>query len=173
MSLWLNASIASSLLIKLGMLGATAALVFWIGWPTSQEDLPGAPGQPPAISGAANPAAAESLAAAAKPVAEPRPSVGQAPAPAKGRTRVDLNRATALELQTLPGIGAVLAQRIVAHRQTRGSFHSVEELLEVKGIGQKRLERLRPLLTAGASERRPPVASGEGPGTAGPGKTKL
>jgi len=166
-------SASESLLIKLGMLAGTAVLVWWIGWPTTEEDLPDGPGQPPAISGATNPAAAESVAAAAKHVAEPRPSVGQAPAPAKGRARVDLNRATVLELQTLPGIGEVLAKRIDDRRQTRGSFHSVEELLEVKGIGQKRLERLRPLLTIGKRDPRPPADSRERVETDTSGKTKL
>lgn len=57
---------------------------------------------------------------------------------------LDLNRATAEQLEALPGIGPVLAQRIVEYRQQVGRFHSVDDLLEVHGIGPKRLERIRP-----------------------------
>ena len=57
---------------------------------------------------------------------------------------VDLNRATARELEKLPGVGPVLAGRIVAHRQRYGPFRQPEELLAVRGIGPRLLERLRP-----------------------------
>jgi len=56
---------------------------------------------------------------------------------------LDLNTATLEQLQTLPGVGPVLAQRIVDLRTERGVFSSVEELLEVKGIGAATLEQLR------------------------------
>lgn len=57
--------------------------------------------------------------------------------------KLDLNRATAEELESLPGVGPVLAERILAYRQETGDFGSVEELLQVNGIGQARLEGLR------------------------------
>jgi competence protein ComEA len=57
---------------------------------------------------------------------------------------IDLNTATAEQLEAIPGIGPVLAQRIIEYRQTRGRFQSVDELLEVRGIGSKRLENMRP-----------------------------
>ena len=60
---------------------------------------------------------------------------------------LDLNRATAQELTTLPGIGEVLAQRIVDYREAHGSFQSVEELIAVEGIGEGKLEKLRELVT--------------------------
>jgi competence protein ComEA len=60
---------------------------------------------------------------------------------------VDLNRATAQELEALPGIGAARAQAIVAERKRRGGFKSVDELVEVKGIGPANLEKLRPFLS--------------------------
>lgn len=60
--------------------------------------------------------------------------------------RLDLNRAGAVELDALPGIGPVLAGRIVAHRLEHGPFRSVEELRMVRGIGPALLERLRPRL---------------------------
>ncbi|MEN3001007.1 MAG: helix-hairpin-helix domain-containing protein [Armatimonadota bacterium] len=63
------------------------------------------------------------------------------------RFPLDLNRATAEELEALPGIGPVLAARIVEYRQQRGRFQSVDELLDVHGIGPKRLEQIRPYVT--------------------------
>ncbi|MCS6918996.1 MAG: helix-hairpin-helix domain-containing protein [Fimbriimonadales bacterium] len=60
------------------------------------------------------------------------------------RFPIDLNTATAEQLEAIPGIGPTLAQRIVDYRRANGRFHSVEELLEVQGIGQKRLENMRP-----------------------------
>lgn len=59
---------------------------------------------------------------------------------------VNVNRASAEELERLPGIGPVLAERILEFRRQRGRFSSVEELLEVRGIGHKKLEELRPYL---------------------------
>jgi competence ComEA-like helix-hairpin-helix protein len=59
---------------------------------------------------------------------------------------VDINRATAAELQNLPGIGPVLSQRIVAERQKQ-PFETVEDLLRVAGIGRKNFQRLRPYVT--------------------------
>jgi competence protein ComEA len=58
--------------------------------------------------------------------------------------RIDLNRATADELEGLPGVGPSRAAAILALRRDRGRLHRLEELLEVPGIGDKTLERLRP-----------------------------
>ena len=60
--------------------------------------------------------------------------------------RVPINTAPASELQKLPGIGPRLAERIIAFRNQSGGFATVEQLLEVKGIGPARLDRLRPLV---------------------------
>ena len=60
------------------------------------------------------------------------------------RATLDLNRAGAGELDALPGIGPVLAARIVEHRRVHGPFRSPDELLAVRGIGPRLLERLRP-----------------------------
>lgn len=60
---------------------------------------------------------------------------------------VNLNTASAAELETLPGIGPALAGRIIDHRAAIGRFRSVDELDDVSGIGPATLQRLRPLVT--------------------------
>jgi competence protein ComEA len=59
---------------------------------------------------------------------------------------VAINRATAAELETLPGVGPVLAARIVAHREQNGPFTEVEDLLQVSGIGESKLAAIRDLI---------------------------
>ena len=61
---------------------------------------------------------------------------------------LNINTASAEELQTLPNIGAQMAQRIVDYREQYGEFASVEDLQKVKGIGAKTLEKLRPFVDA-------------------------
>ncbi len=65
---------------------------------------------------------------------------------------VNLNTATKEELQTLPGVGPAVAQRIVEYRTKCGPFKSVDELLEIKGIGPKKLEKIKPLVTLEAGK---------------------
>ena len=61
---------------------------------------------------------------------------------------LNINTASAEELQTLPNIGVQMAQRIVDYREQYGEFASVEDLQKVKGIGAKTLEKLRPFVDA-------------------------
>ena len=59
---------------------------------------------------------------------------------------LDLNRATAAELELIPGVGPVIAGRIVEYREAIGGYGELEQLLEVKGIGGKMLGRIAPYL---------------------------
>lgn len=63
--------------------------------------------------------------------------------------RLDINTATAEELTMLPGIGEVLAQRIVEYRTSNGRFQSKNELLNVKGIGNAKLNAISDYITVG------------------------
>jgi len=63
---------------------------------------------------------------------------------------VNLNTATVEELDALPGIGPTYARRIIEYRETHGSFQSIEEIMQVKGIGQATFEKIKDLITTGA-----------------------
>ena len=60
---------------------------------------------------------------------------------------VDINSASKEDLITLPGIGQVLADRILEYRESEGGFESVEELQKVKGISKKKFQKLKPYVT--------------------------
>ena len=85
-----------------------------------------------------------------------RSSKAPGTAPAKGIAApafVDLDRATAAEIEALPGIGPALAARIVAHRDSAGPFGSMDAFCEVRGIGQSTASRLSPLVTFSGAQR--------------------
>ena len=69
-----------------------------------------------------------------------------------GTELVDINAADEALLQTLPGIGPALAERIVAYREAKGGFHYLYELTNVKGIGSSTYEGLRDRITLGREE---------------------
>ncbi|MFE7591061.1 helix-hairpin-helix domain-containing protein [Kitasatospora sp. NPDC057512] len=80
----------------------------------------------------------------------PGPVVGSGSGPpgaAAPRPPVSLNRATLEQLDSLPGVGPTLAQRILAYRTSHGSFRSLDQLRQVSGIGARTYAELRPLLT--------------------------
>lgn len=70
-------------------------------------------------------------------------------------TMVNLNTATMEQLEALPGIGRSTAQRILEQRQKSGGFKKIEELMNVKGIGEKSFLKLKPLITVGAKGDKP------------------
>jgi competence protein ComEA len=84
-------------------------------------------------AGAAAPALAAAPAAPKAAASEARP--------------VDLNSADSAALESVPGIGKSLSQRILAFREKNGPFQSVDDLLKVQGVGEKSIQKLRPYLT--------------------------
>ena len=64
-------------------------------------------------------------------------------------SQVDINTASVEELMTVPGIGQVIAQRIVEFRDKNGPYKSIDDLLKVQGIGEKSLARIREHLSVG------------------------
>lgn len=76
-------------------------------------------------------------------LAQPAPAA----ADATPRAKINLNTATLQELDTLPGIGPVLAQRILDYRRAHGSFQSVDELKQVRGIGDALYEEIQAMVT--------------------------
>jgi competence protein ComEA len=58
--------------------------------------------------------------------------------------KIDLNRATAEQLEEIPGIGPALARRIVEFRDKEGPFRRIEDLMKVRGIGEKSFQKMRP-----------------------------
>ena len=67
---------------------------------------------------------------------------------------LNLNTATAAQLEALPGVGAATAKLIIEHRQKNGGFKKVEELMNIKGIGEKSFLKLKPLVTVAAPKTR-------------------
>jgi len=140
-----------SLLLKLGMFAATLSVVFWIGWTL------------PNSFNRAHDLAAQSLEGSESDDVSGRERGAElTPAPVafvpnqpttvtipklSHRDLLDLTRATEEDFDALPGIGPRLAERIMAYRQSVGAFHSLDELRQVKGIGIKKFERIRSLIT--------------------------
>ena len=75
------------------------------------------------------------------------------PEPPKEPALVDINTATLDELQTLSGIGPVIAQRIIDYRTENGAFTSIDDLLNVKGIGEATLNKFRDRVTVSVPEK--------------------
>ena len=108
-----------------------------------------APAQIQPNGGTANAGQSNAANGASQGGTQPQPARTLTPAGSaqKGSTPVNINTATAEELQSLPRIGPAMAQRIIAWREAHGGFRSVDELDAVPGIGPSMLENLRPLVT--------------------------
>ena len=72
---------------------------------------------------------------------------------------INLNTATSEELQQVPGIGPATAEKILLMRKSYGSFKSVDDLLAIKGLGKKRLEKMRKYLTVSKLASGKPLAN--------------
>jgi len=135
-----------SLFLKLGMLAVTIGVVLWAG-SVRQPSV-----QPPGLSTQGEATQVVDLSSHIEPH---QAGVTQALVKAARLHElglVDLNRATADELEALPGIGAVLAQRVIAFRESSGRFRTVDDLRGVKGIGAKKFDRLKSLVTVSTGE---------------------
>lgn len=78
------------------------------------------------------------------------PIAQEKPAPVSAAAPLNLNTATLEQLDALPGIGRSTAQRILEHREKNGAFKKIEELMNVKGIGEKAFLKIKPLITVSA-----------------------
>lgn len=141
------------------VLGIGVGFVYWAGWPqpamtiypmpsTRESGIPasntvssGSPGQTLEVARQISSGGREAVDLLYDVADEQKIQPGEATA-----FLVDLNEGTSAELEQLPGIGAVLAGRIVAHRTAHGAFRRVEDLMLVPGIGKKRFQQLRPLV---------------------------
>ena len=150
-----------SLLIKVAMLGVTLGSLIWIGsvTPVRQVSPPHIQAAPVAVSSLSTRPATDRAApadapssAVGMPEASNSPVASSVTSPTSPSSdigtpdslrRVDLNRATASDLEALPGIGPKLAHRVIEHRTSHGPFKRVEDLRQVKGIGHKKFDRLR------------------------------
>ncbi len=103
-------------------------------------------------------AAAMMLGTAYAGQAKPETRARQSGAKAAETAIVNLNTATAAQLQTLAGVGAATADRILEYRQKNGGFKKIEELMNVKGIGEKKFLKIKDRLTVGAAPAAKPAA---------------
>ncbi|HEX6727767.1 MAG TPA: helix-hairpin-helix domain-containing protein [Nitrospira sp.] len=146
-----------SLLLKLGMLSLTIGVVFWARW-SPQPPVQGIPSGTEKQVVASQATELEERdrrsAGSSRNVEGPNiDTVAQMePSTTPVRPRLDLNRASAGELESLPGIGAVLAQRVIAFRESVGRFQKIEDLREVKGIGAKKFDRLKSFVMVSAAD---------------------
>ncbi len=145
-----------SLLLNLGLLSMTIGMVFWIrggSQPPVHEFPSVADKQVIALQTTESDDMHSPTAGSAYRNA-PDPNIASVvPTEASNtaiHSRLDLNRANAGELESLPGIGTVLARRVIAFRESAGRFQKIEDLRGVKGIGAKKFERLKSFVMVSA-----------------------
>jgi competence protein ComEA len=89
---------------------------------------------------------------AATSAAQDAPRRSSATSSATVASPINLNTASVAQLETLPGIGKSTAERILEYRQKNGSFKKVEDLMNVRGVGEKSFLKLKPLVTVTATK---------------------
>lgn len=133
-----------SLLLKLGMLAVTIGIVLWMGW------VRHVPVQSLGVS--TQERTAEFADASSQRDLGQNRAASATVVNLHDQALLDLNRATVDELEALQGIGAVLAQRVIAFRESAGQFRTIDDLRGVKGIGAKKFDRLKSLVTVSTRE---------------------
>ncbi len=144
-----------SLLLKSGILGVTVVAVLWVGWPQApvvhhdrvssapvadqltESQISSIPGKRESTNGNLELSASEIVGKNLKNFDEV--------------LLINLNLGSRREIETLPGIGVKLADRILSYRSIHGTFQHIDELVNVSGIGKKRLQRIAPFVTVKAS----------------------
>ena len=136
-----------SLLIKAAILGIGVAVVFWFGWSVPQQNQ----------RSSSTPRPSPAKAAHEVDQVEEREKAGQKKLDGNRSappTPLDINRGTKEEIQALPGIGPVLADRIIQYRESKGRFEKIEDLTAIQGIGETRLAELRGLIKVNPGPKR-------------------
>jgi competence protein ComEA len=141
----------NSLLLKLGMLVITMGISFWMLWSPHPATHYAATTDKAAVDVTSD----ALLLSGQTPKVQGSLETTSPPAPV--HRLLDLNRATAVEIESLPGIGAVLAQRVIAFRESVGQFRTAEDLRAVKGIGSKKFDRIKTLVTVSIFDPKAPV----------------
>ncbi len=140
-----------SLALKSAILAVGIAGIMWVGWPLapngeSEPELPAVVVSQPQEIQTVHTVSAPTKGSKKKP-AKNAVSIHHKQGRAGNLAlSVDLNRSSQQELEALPGIGPVLANRIVTYRSANGNFQHIDELVNVSGIGMKRLQRLQPFV---------------------------